>query len=103
MDESGSKVKPIRDRKGVLILREIPDGTSNEEIESLFNHDSCPRFVSVEYICNRNWYVTFDSDEDAQRALKYLTEYVKDFNGCPLLVSTSLPFIISFCFFSLVF
>lgn len=87
VDESATKVKPIRDRKGVLILREIPDGTTNEEIESLFEHESCPRFVNVEFICNRNWYVTFDSDEDAQRALKYLTEHIKDFKGRPLLVS----------------
>lgn len=87
MDENGTKVKPIRDRKGVLILREIADGTTTEEVESLFNHESCPHFVSVEFICNRNWYVTFDSDEDAHRALQYLTEHVKDFKGRPILVS----------------
>ena len=96
VDDSGTKVKPILDRKGGLILREILEGTTPKEIESLFEGGSCPRVASVEFVCNGNWYVNFDSEEDAQRALKHLTEYVKDFKGRPLLVSsTSLIFVLS--------
>jgi la-related protein 4 len=84
VDEIGVKVRPVN-KRCVLILREISDQTPKQDIENLFNSDSCPKFVSCEFAFNSSWYVTFDSDEDAQQAYKYLREDVKEFQGKPIM------------------
>ena len=87
VDESEEKVRPISEKRSILILREIPETTSPQEIESLFSGNNCPRFVSVEFIHNDTWYVTFECEEDAQKAYRYLREQVQTFQGKPIMVS----------------
>ena len=38
-----------------------------QEVEALFKSDSCPKVISVEFAHNSNWYITFQSDTDAQQ------------------------------------
>ncbi|CAL1608435.1 unnamed protein product [Knipowitschia caucasica] len=83
VDESGEKVRPNYSRC-IIILREVPDATPVEEVEALFNNN-CPKALSVEFAHNSNWYVTFQSDDDALQALKYLREEVKVFQGKPIM------------------
>lgn len=40
-----------------------------QEVESLFKNDNCPKVISVEFAHNNNWYITFQSDTDAQQVL----------------------------------
>jgi len=80
VDVDGMKVRPNHTRCTV-ILREIPDNTPQEEIQNLFAGINCPRIVSCEFSLNNSWYVTFDSDDDAQRAYRYLREEVREFKG----------------------
>ena len=42
---------------------------------------NCPKFVDCEMTLNSMCYVTFDSDEDAQKAYRYLREEVREFKG----------------------
>lgn len=84
VDDSGKKVRPSH-KRCVLILREIPETTPIKEIESLFDSENCPKFVSCEFAHNNSWYVTFESDEDAHRAYCYLREKVKTFQGKPIM------------------
>ena len=58
-----------------------------QDVKHLFSGVNCPPFVSCEFAHNNSWYVTFDSDEDAQRAYQYLREDVKNFLGKPIMVS----------------
>ena len=60
---------------------------SFQDIENLFSGVNCPRFISCEFAHNNNWYVTFPTDEDAQRAYQYLREEVRTFQGKPIMVS----------------
>lgn len=88
VDETEKKVRPVGDKRCVLILREIAETTQTNEIEQLFSGKDCPKFVSCEFVYNGTWYVTFESDEEAQKAYRYLREEVRTFQGKPILVST---------------
>ncbi|CAL8335774.1 unnamed protein product [Lota lota] len=84
VDETGEKVRPNH-KRCIIILREVPETTPVEEVEALFKSDSCPKVISVEFAHNSNWYITFQSDTDAQQAYKYLREEVKMFQGKPIM------------------
>jgi hypothetical protein len=51
----------------------------------LFASPNCPKWTSFEYAYNDNWYVTFDCEDDAKMAYKYLREEVQSFQGKPLM------------------
>ncbi|KTG32387.1 hypothetical protein cypCar_00027400, partial [Cyprinus carpio] len=87
VDEKGEKVRPNH-KRCIIILREVPETTPVEEVEALFKNDNCPKVISVEFAHNNNWYITFQSDTDAQQAYKYLREEVKTFQGKPIMVSS---------------
>ncbi|XP_015246636.1 PREDICTED: la-related protein 4 isoform X1 [Cyprinodon variegatus] len=84
VDEKGEKVRPNH-KRCIIILREVPETTPVEEVESLFKNDNCPKVISVEFAHNNNWYITFQSDTDAQQAYRYLREEVKTFQGKPIM------------------
>lgn len=85
VDETGQKVRPAQKQRCIVILREIPDTTPVSEVEKLFSSPNCPAFVSCEFGLNNNWYVSFESEEDAQKAYKYLREEVGVFQGKPIM------------------
>lgn len=84
VDEKGERVRPNH-KRCIIILREVPETTPIEEVESLFKNENCPKVISVEFAHNNNWYITFQSDTDAQQAYKYLREEVKTFQGKPIM------------------
>jgi len=86
VDESGKKVRPMADKKSILILREIPETTQTTEIEQLFSGEHCPHFLSCEFVHNGTWYITFESEDDSQKAFRFLREQVKTFQGKPIMV-----------------
>ncbi|XP_047483164.1 uncharacterized protein LOC125035076 isoform X3 [Penaeus chinensis] len=84
LDEENNRVRPNY-KRCIVILREIPESTPVEEIEAMFKSDECPKVVSCEFVHNSSWYVTFESDEDAQKAYWYLRGVVKTFKDKPIL------------------
>ncbi|XP_012287477.1 la-related protein 4 isoform X2 [Orussus abietinus] len=84
VDEEGQKVRPNH-KRCIVILREIPDCTPLEDVKNLFSGEGCPRLISCEFAHNSSWYVTFESDEDAQKAYRFLREEVREFQGKPIM------------------
>ncbi|XP_065214449.1 la-related protein 4 isoform X2 [Planococcus citri] len=84
VDEEGLKVRPNH-KRCIVILREIPDSTPIEDVKGIFSGENCPKLVSCEFAHNNSWYVTFENDDDAQRAYRYLREEVREFQGKPIM------------------
>ena len=63
----------------------------------MFHGEGCPQFVDCVFAHNGHWYVTFLNEEEAQRALFFLREKGRTFNGEPIKV-TSATTVTSLCF-----
>lgn len=109
VDEEGQKVRPnhkrcivilreipdstpledvkVRDNKVILFYSYLKKERKQNyrlptcllSLQNLFSGEGCPRFISCEFAHNNAWYVTFESDEDAQKAYRFLREEVREF------------------------
>jgi len=67
--------------RNTLIIRDIPSQTPEEEVKAIFANTEI-KVIETKSDIGDNWYVTFDSDEEALRALEKMKELT--FNEKPL-------------------
>jgi len=72
VDKENMLVKPVlKTKRNTVILRELPDGVTEEELQKLF--DKCPsKLESVKPDVNHTAFVTFETDTAAQDAALWL-------------------------------
>lgn len=61
-----------------------------QEVEALFKSENCPEALSAKFAHNSNWYITFQSDMDAQKVCV-------SFNGRFALISVVMGSFVSHC------
>ncbi|KXN73456.1 hypothetical protein CONCODRAFT_3557 [Conidiobolus coronatus NRRL 28638] len=74
LDSTETKVKPnITLIRNTLLLRELPNGVTEQEIRNLFD-ESCPPLVSIRLDIGNNWFLVYKTEVDATKTYSYLRE-----------------------------
>lgn len=89
------KTNRLAGKRCIIILRDVPLDANESEISDLFATDSCPvQALACERVLGSGksdcWYVTFNSEEEAQNAFLYLTRENVSIRGQKVLVRFSL-------------
>ena len=86
----------LQQQRSVLILREVASEATLEQVKDLFTNKepNCPPCHQCESAGNDSWYVTFNNEEEAQKALQYLKIEIQTF--IMLDIKNSKYFLLSF-------
>ena len=80
-------------KRCIILLRDVPFDALETEVSNLFVNEQCPiPAVECEKVLETgdgsgSWYVTFNSEDDAQNAFLYLTRENVSIRGHKVLVS----------------
>jgi len=76
----------LQQQRSVLILREVASEATLEQVKDLFTNKepNCPPCHQCESAGNDSWYVTFNNEEEAQKALQYLKIEIQTFLDKPI-------------------
>eukprot|EP00746_Dinoflagellata_sp_MGD_P077148 gnl/MRDRNA2_/MRDRNA2_30988_c0_seq1.p1 gnl/MRDRNA2_/MRDRNA2_30988_c0~~gnl/MRDRNA2_/MRDRNA2_30988_c0_seq1.p1 ORF type:complete len:416 (-),score=94.33 gnl/MRDRNA2_/MRDRNA2_30988_c0_seq1:17-1081(-) len=84
IDEGRLMIRPLlKSKRNIIILRDIPDGTTEDEIRGIF--DDAPhkdKLVSVKPEVNNTWFVKFDLDEGTKDVVSWLRSQKFKGNTC---------------------
>jgi la-related protein 4 len=73
VNDNGTMVKPnFKIQRNTLILRDIPSSTKVEEVQAIFQGEGCPATTGIRPDIGDCWFVTFNSEEDALKALDFV-------------------------------
>eukprot|EP00397_Hematodinium_sp_SG-2012_P010431 GEMP01010546.1.p1 GENE.GEMP01010546.1~~GEMP01010546.1.p1 ORF type:complete len:520 (+),score=152.67 GEMP01010546.1:254-1813(+) len=83
-DEKTLMIRPmLKSKRNTLILRDIPDDATEEEIRAVFNQEGAPKMpVAVKADINQTWFVKMESDENPADAALWLRG--QQFRGRPV-------------------
>ncbi|CAE7440985.1 LARP4B [Symbiodinium natans] len=84
VDDQKTMVRPVlKSKRNVVILRDLPEGTTEEDIMALLaSGPYAENVVSVKPEVNNTWFVKFNVDDGAQDVVLWLRD--QSFKGKPL-------------------
>jgi len=84
VDEGKTMVRPVlKSKRNVVILRDLPDGTTEEEIMQLLSAGPfAENVVNIKPEVNNTWFVKFNVDDGAQDVVLWLRS--QSFKGKPV-------------------
>ncbi|KAL1925136.1 uncharacterized protein VTP21DRAFT_19 [Calcarisporiella thermophila] len=83
VDESGEKVRPnFSNQRNTIILRDIPEDATEEEIRSIFETENAKPIKSIKPDISNIWYVTFETEDDTLQMWFAIRD--KSFRGNPI-------------------
>lgn len=75
-------------RRSALILRDVPENTSYQQLLDLFSAEHCPSPTSMRPDVANVWFVNFNGADDARTCLEFIQE--KELNGRSLPASVEM-------------
>jgi len=74
IDDANTMVRPLlKSKRNVVILRDIPEHTTEEEIRGIFNESPySSKIANIKAEVNNAWFVKFDLDEGTQEVVLWL-------------------------------
>jgi len=84
IDDAKSMVRPLlKSKRNVIILRDMPDNTNEEEVKAIFTDGPyADKLASIKAEVNNTWFVKFNLDEGTQDVVLWLRS--QQFHGRPV-------------------
>eukprot|EP00127_Corallochytrium_limacisporum_P002231 Clim_evm19s109 gene=Clim_evmTU19s109 len=76
LDDTKTKVRPAENlvKRNTLIIRDIPEGTTGEDIMEVFKVNECPTPIENHSEVGNTWFIKFETEAETTKAFQHITK-----------------------------